>query len=97
MDIHIEGNYICANSKHIAVPWRGGATGSVIIAGAECLCKFSAHTPPCIQGHSDQILDLSFSPFHEDLLMTASADSTIKLWQIPSEGLSENLEKNTEF
>jgi len=42
-----------------------------------------------IRGH---VMDLCFSPFHENLLATASAgstagDATIKLWVIPEDGL----------
>lgn len=36
-------------------------------------------------GHGGPILDLSFSPFHEDILATGSEDTTMKLWKIPNE------------
>ena len=36
---------------------------------------------------------MSFSPFHDNILATASADATVKLWSIPDEGLSANVDK----
>lgn len=42
---------------------------------------------PLITGHSGTILDLSFSPFLDNVLATASADGTVKVWVIPEDGL----------
>ena len=40
---------------------------------------------------SRQVLDFDFNPFHEHIIGSASDDSTIKIWGVPSDGLSENL------
>jgi coronin-1B/1C/6 len=44
-----------------------------------------------IGGHKGPIMDLSFSPFHENVLGTASGDGSVKVWMIPDEGLTSNL------
>lgn len=41
-----------------------------------------------ITGHKAKIADLSFSPYANNLLASASDDGTIKFWVIPDEGLS---------
>lgn len=40
-----------------------------------------------LTGHQGQITDLDFSPFHDNILATSSADSTLKLWVLPEGGL----------
>ena len=46
---------------------------------------------PLIKGHKGPVLDLAFSPYHEDLLVTGSDDATAKLWRIPIDGLESEL------
>ncbi|KAM4632370.1 coronin-7-like isoform 2-T2 [Discoglossus pictus] len=36
--------------------------------------------------HSDLVTDFAFSPFDDDLLVTGSADQTVKLWRISESG-----------
>ena len=36
-------------------------------------------------------MDFEFSPFDDHLLLSASEDLTMKLWQIPSDGLKQHL------
>ena len=42
-------------------------------------------------GHKSAVLDLDFNPFHEHVIASASEDSTIKIWGIPADGLTETL------
>ncbi|XP_031631140.1 coronin-2B-like isoform X2 [Contarinia nasturtii] len=43
-------------------------------------------------GHSGQILDLKWSPFNDCIIASASDDCSIKIWRIPEEGLTSNLD-----
>jgi len=43
-----------------------------------------------INGHTGPVTDVKFSPFVTNLLATASDDSTVRLWEFPQEGLTEN-------
>lgn len=47
--------------------------------------------PPLIRGHTGAILDTDFYPFYDRWLMTASEDTTLKLWEIPEGGLTEDI------
>jgi coronin-1B/1C/6 len=38
---------------------------------------------PLVKGHSGPIMDMDFSPFHDNMLATASGDTTLRLWQMP--------------
>jgi len=46
---------------------------------------------PLLHAHSELVTDLDFSPFDDGLLATGSQDSLIKLWSIPENGLTENI------
>jgi coronin-1B/1C/6 len=46
---------------------------------------------PTICGHSAPILDFEFNPFHDQVIATASEDSTVKIWGIPDEGVTTNI------
>ena len=47
-----------------------------------------------IQGHKGNVTDTAFSPFHDNLLATASEDGTAKLWLIPQEGITQHLKES---
>ena len=44
-----------------------------------------------IRGHAGPVVDFDFSPFNDNLLATASEDGTVKLWQIPEEGITKDV------
>ena len=46
---------------------------------------------PKVQGHSSSVLDFDWNPFDDSMVASASDDSTVKVWQIPEGGLTENL------
>jgi coronin-7 len=76
-----EGPLLACNGVYWAVPYKG-AGGAVYVNRLDRPGKVDA-TPSLICGHRGPVLDLSFSPFHLDLLATASDDSQVKLWRLP--------------
>lgn len=56
------------------------------IAKAEDQTKMTNKTP-ILTGHAGAVLDLQFSPFHNNILATGGADATVKIWRFPEEGL----------
>jgi WD40 repeat protein len=67
------------------------------IRGGGNVAVFDAKNPtrlrldlPVITGHTGPVCDVKFSPFVSNLLATASDDATVRIWQFPQEGLSEN-------
>ena len=87
-----EGKLIACNGSFIAASWNG-TVGSVAV--------FNTHFPsnikfncPVLKGHKNSVFDLEFSPLKDTLLATASDDATVKLWEIPPEGLTQNLNED---
>uniref|UniRef100_A0AAY4BQ40 Coronin n=1 Tax=Denticeps clupeoides TaxID=299321 RepID=A0AAY4BQ40_9TELE len=64
----------------------GGMLGLVSL-NADDDRKWKVNQVAC---HSDQVTDLDFSPFDDDLLVTCSADETVKVWHVC--GLGEEVQ-----
>lgn len=45
---------------------------------------------PLLKGHNGPIVDFEFSPFNDNLFVTASEDGSLKLWVIPEEGYTHD-------
>lgn len=84
--------FIKANDKYCAVALRGGG-GPLLLWDYSNPCRIPTGTPK-IAGHAGGVTDTDFHPFNQTLLVTGSSDCTVKLWQIPEEGLKEHLSKS---
>lgn len=40
-------------------------------------------------GHTQDVLDIAWNPFDDNLIASSSEDTTVKIWQIPDEGLGK--------
>eukprot|EP01080_Neovahlkampfia_damariscottae_P002213 gene2213-2387_t len=82
-----ESEVVSVNENFFAIPW---SLASVLVVhrkndGQKIL------DPATISGHKDLISDTQFSPFKTELLATASNDATVRLWNLPSEGLKTKI------
>lgn len=48
---------------------------------------------PLVVGHKAAVLDIQWCPHDDDIIASSSEDCTVKVWQIPEGGLTENLEE----
>jgi len=85
-----ESTGLRGNSKFVTFAWESGGGGTLCVLPAS---KFGRcpRDVPLITGHTGAILDFEFNPFDENQLITASEDLTLKLWQIPDEGLKAHM------
>eukprot|EP00438_Fugacium_kawagutii_P000338 Skav202892 [mRNA] locus=scaffold131:9458:10807:- [translate_table: standard] len=86
----LETTGIRGNSKFICVPWEAGGGGTLAVIPSNKFGRLPRDLP-LVSGHTGGIMDFEFSPFADNLLMSASEDTTLKLWQIPDEGLKSHL------
>jgi len=76
-----------------AVPYQGGG-GPIYVSK---LTAFGKVEPTCavVNGHKAPVLDISFSPFHSNIMATASDDSTVKIWHLDeSTGVARDMTEN---
>jgi WD40 repeat protein len=71
---------IACSDMFWAVPYQGGG-GPVYVSKLNSFGKVEP-TCPVVNGHKAPVLDISFSPFHSNIMATASDDSTVKIWQL---------------
>jgi coronin-1B/1C/6 len=87
-----DSNFVCASRENFSVIWESGGGGAVAVINYKNQGKVSANLP-LITGHKAPVLDQQFNPFNESLLATASEDAYVKIWQIPREGMTKNMDE----
>ena len=75
-----ENNGIACSDKYWAIPYEGGG-GPVYVSTLEQYGKIEPDCP-VVNGHKANVVDIGFSPFNSSIMVTASADCTIKLWNL---------------
>eukprot|EP00286_Rhodomonas_abbreviata_P021268 CAMPEP_0181309598 /NCGR_PEP_ID=MMETSP1101-20121128/12098_1 /TAXON_ID=46948 /ORGANISM="Rhodomonas abbreviata, Strain Caron Lab Isolate" /LENGTH=410 /DNA_ID=CAMNT_0023416091 /DNA_START=185 /DNA_END=1413 /DNA_ORIENTATION=+ len=89
-----DSNLVDASPRYFAVPWRGGG-GPFVVWPLNKTGRLPQDVPMCT-GHGGPIMDLQFSPFCGDgdqIIASASDDTTTKIWKVPSEGLEKDLDE----
>ncbi|XP_060792842.1 coronin-2B [Neoarius graeffei] len=89
----VHDNHCCAiNPCFIAVVTECAGGGAFIVISIHHKGRLDPHHPR-VCGHSAQVLDVKWDPFNDQRIASCSEDCTVKVWQIPSNGLKENLIK----
>jgi len=76
--------YIKASAKYFSVGMAGGG-GSMIVGRLDRPGRFDSAISPIVTGHHGSVLDMDWNPFDDQMLATASEDTTIKIWSIPED------------
>ena len=77
----VDSHMLAVNAHYFAVPWTtsgGGAVGILKVGGKGKV----GNTAPLLTGHKGPVIDVAFNPFADNILASASEDSTIRLWKI---------------
>lgn len=84
-----DSNLCDVNSKFFGLPWRGGG-GPFVVWPLSKTGRLPPDVPLCT-GHGGPVMDLAFSPFHDNIIASASDDTTVKIWDIPEGGPTEDM------
>ncbi|ORX61110.1 DUF1900-domain-containing protein [Piromyces finnis] len=85
-------NMITASQHFMSYKSNGNNIGVLSLTEYEKLGNgVIAMNRPNIQAHSNTVNDIQFSPFAYDYLASVSSDKTLKLWEIPENGITENI------
>jgi len=86
-----EGCFIAANGKYIAFCVEVGGGGAFVVLPVERKGRLDVNVPK-VSAHKEYILDLQWSPYNDQMLASCSEDGSIKIWEIPENGILTNWE-----
>lgn len=86
-----ESSMSSVNGKFLAVSLESQGGGSFIVIPLSKPGRVDLNHPK-VSGHRGAVLDVQWNPFNDNEIASASEDCEIKLWEIPDEGISRNLE-----
>jgi len=78
-----EGPEIAASADFWGCSWSGGG-GPVYVSKHSAVGKVEPDCP-VINGHSSAVHDICFSPYESNVLATASADCSVKIWSLSTD------------
>ncbi|BFZ04672.1 hypothetical protein BsWGS_07710 [Bradybaena similaris] len=85
-----ESTYCAVNPKFLAVITEAAGGGSFLVLPLAKTGRVSIDHP-MVSGHKGAVLDIAWCPHNDNVIASASEDCAIKVWQIPEDGLKENL------
>jgi len=85
-----ESTYCAVSTKFVAVITEAAGGGSFLVMPLTKTGRVNIDNP-MVSGHKGAVLDIAWCPHNDNVIASASDDCTIKVWQIPDEGLTANL------
>ncbi|XP_074640814.1 coronin-1C-A-like [Tubulanus polymorphus] len=85
-NVSSDGRYVAVNPKFVAIVTESAGGGAFLVLPLSKTGRVETHTPQ-VTGHASAILDLMWCPFNDNLIASASEDSTVRVWHIPDEGI----------
>ncbi|KAK3786095.1 hypothetical protein RRG08_045481 [Elysia crispata] len=85
-----ESTYCAVSPKFLAIITEAAGGGSFLVLPLDKVGRVNADHP-MVAGHKGAVLDIAWCPHNDNVIASASEDCTVKLWQIPDGGLTENL------
>ncbi|XP_063074430.1 coronin-2A isoform X2 [Engraulis encrasicolus] len=87
----VQDNHFCAvNPRFLAVITECAGGGAFLVLHLRHTGKIDPHYPR-VSGHRGNVLDIKWNPFDDFCIASCSEDATIKIWDIPKEGVTHNI------
>ena len=90
--VSTEGRLIAVNKKYLAFSWKKIGEIKILNSSKPGYIK---EIQPHIKGIKENIFDLEFSPFNNNILASSYANNSVLLWDIPENNFKENLTKES--
>lgn len=86
-----EGSTHCAvNPKFLAIIVEMAGGGAFVVQPISKTGRIERDAP-MVGGHKAEVLNIKWCPHHNNVIASSSEDCTVKLWEIPEDGLKEML------
>ncbi|CAL8094712.1 unnamed protein product [Calicophoron daubneyi] len=81
-----DARFCAVNPKYLAIITEAAGGGAFLVLPVEKVGRVERDAP-LVAGHKGSVLDIQWCPHNDDLIASASEDTTVKIWQIPEGGL----------
>lgn len=85
-----ESTFCCANPKFLAIVTQTSGGGDFLVIPVEKKGEVDPNMAR-VKGHKKAVLDIAFCPHNDNLIASGSEDCTVKVWEIPDGGLTQDL------
>jgi coronin-1B/1C/6 len=79
--------FCAVNPKFVAVITEAAGGGSFVVLPLEKYGRIERDAP-LVAGHKAVVLDIQWCPGNDNIIASASEDCTVKVWEIPDEGIT---------
>ncbi|XP_022522510.1 coronin-2A [Astyanax mexicanus] len=89
--LSVHDNLLCSvNPRFIAVITECAGGGAFLVLSVNHTGKVDPHHPK-VSGHRGNVLDIKWNPFNDFCIASCSEDATVKVWDIPQQGVLKNI------
>ncbi|KER19648.1 hypothetical protein T265_11635 [Opisthorchis viverrini] len=81
-----DARFCAVNPKYLAIITEAAGGGAFLVLPIEKVGRVERDAP-LVAGHKAAVLDIQWCPHSDDLIASASEDTTVKVWHIPEGGL----------
>lgn len=81
-----DAHFCAVNPKYLAIITEAAGGGAFLVLPIEKVGRVERDAP-LVAGHKGAVFDIQWCPHNDDLIASASDDTTVKVWQIPEGGL----------
>jgi hypothetical protein len=86
-----DSSFCSVNAKFLAIVLESAGGGAFTVINLENTGRVDMNHPK-VCGHKAIVLDIQFCPFNDHVIASSSEDCTVKVWEIPEGGLTENMD-----
>ena len=79
-----DSNVVKANPLYVAVCWEASGGGAFAVLNQKTDVGKLPAQPNLFTGHKAAVLDIDFHPFNDHIIASASEDTKVNVWQIPT-------------
>uniref|UniRef100_A0AAV2MRA6 Protein phosphatase Slingshot homolog 1 n=1 Tax=Knipowitschia caucasica TaxID=637954 RepID=A0AAV2MRA6_KNICA len=87
-----DSHFCSVNPKFVAIIIEASGGGSFLVLPVHKTGRIDA-SHPTVCGHKGPVLDIAWSPHNDNIIASSSDDCSIKIWEIPDNGLVSPLEE----
>ncbi|XP_073257183.1 coronin-1C-like [Porites lutea] len=86
----VESPYCAVNPKFLAIIIASAGGGAFLVLKHDEVGRLDPEHGR-VGGHKQDVLDVAWNPFDDNMIASCSEDTTVKIWQIPDEGLGKTI------